>query len=140
MKISFRIPYFNIHFFLSIFKVKKGTGITSKISDSPYHILLFDLDTKKIDVQWFKNRYAKYPMWIYETENGYHAIVYKVMRFDEAARELLLCPWLDKTWFALGVKRGYWFLRNRFPLLIPKKLQVQFMEIEYAESQPNLVR
>jgi len=62
MKISFRIPYFNLHFFLSIFKVKKGIGITLKISDSTYHILLFDLDTKKIDVQWFKNRYEKYPM------------------------------------------------------------------------------
>jgi len=112
-------------------------GVASKIRDSDQHYLFFDVDS--YDCNGFRGyilrRYVgKVPVMLSNTPNGVHCIVFRSGSFVDTAREILLAPSVDLTWFAMGLKRGYWFLRDRFPHPICMTYGLTPMKIEMVKK------
>ena len=84
------------------------------MKNSDEHYLLFDVDenVKGCDtaLTWFKEKYGKI-IW-YPTHNGIHVIVLKPQAWVDTLKEMMDCPYVDLTWVALGIRRGYFFLQT----------------------------
>jgi hypothetical protein len=81
-----------------------------------------------------KQRFPKAKIIMYDTQNGFHAIVFKRFPFREALIELVKTPYIDLNHICIGVSRGYWFLETKHPIPpIAKKLE--FMKIERGVSE-----
>ncbi len=134
MKIRFKL--FNLVFFLSIFRVRPAYGIKS---GTKKHFLLMDFDTKSDTVKnavWLnlKQRFPKEKILMYDTRNGFHAIVFKRFTFREAVVELVKTPNIDLNHVCIGVSRGYWFLETKLPIPRIEK-EMEFMKIERGVNE-----
>jgi len=96
--------YFGFH--------RPSYGVSSIVKGSGYlHHYLLDCDCKNPDfLVWVKNNFNGITKVIYETENGYHLLCDIHLSFRDMAKEIIKSPFVDINWFALGLKRGYWFL------------------------------
>lgn len=107
-------------------------GVSSKVVGSDNHYLLFDIDTVDyVDflLYFLKEHLDRYPYIRYNTPHGIHCIVLWGNSFVDTAKMLLEAPCVDKTWVAIGLKRGYWFLKPTIKL--PKAFKVmRFMKIQ----------
>lgn len=123
---------------LAVLKVEWVYGVSSKVPDSDEHFLLFDVDDYSClpDFIGFliKEGLVVCPHFIYRTPHGFHYICLKRLSFLDTAKLLLSCPCIDFTWFSVGLKRGYWFLRSWTP--VPFK-EMSHMRIA-MELKPTL--
>jgi len=136
-----QLAFKNNKIFLSftIQKVRKAIGIYSITKSNPLkHYALFDLDTKEKDkvlksIRYMHKKCTKaQDFFICETKNGFHMIAFQKYTLIELGKLLLLCPNIDLSWLAIGLKRGYWFLENYKEL--PKPLQEMY-NLNYGEVE-----
>jgi hypothetical protein len=62
------------------------------------------------------------------TPNGWHLFTNIVLTFDEMKKKLTEIK-ADKNWIKIGAKRGYWFLADKGPVILPypvKRMQVHW--------------
>ncbi len=152
MKIRFKL--FGRVFAFYCFKVRKAYGIKSGTHS---HYLLMDFDTGGEDVakrisgitkaeimeQVWQNLQSRFPnadKLMYETKNGFHAIVFQKFTFKQAIIEMVKTPYIDLGHVSIGINRGYWFLETkngipvRFYVLHP---DLEFMVIERGDDKEN---
>jgi hypothetical protein len=120
--------------------VRQAYGIKSGTQE---HLLLMDFDENDNDIKnyvqnevWsnLRQRFPKAKIIMYDTENGFHVIVFKRFPFREALIELVKTPYIDLNHVCIGVKRGYWFLETKLPIPLIDK-NVEFMKIERGVSE-----
>lgn len=110
-------------------------GVSSKIPFfSGYHYLLLDIDGKRPClihdvVERFKRLHLGMDWWFEITKNGLHFVFFHPFRFEEVVYIVTNLFWdlVDRTWFEIGLHRGYWFLITYHPLL---KLGCRFMVLK----------
>jgi len=125
-----KLRFLNHLFFFYHYKVSEVYGISSQVKDlGDAHFLLFDIDNTDADIslEWFYNTYKSYRKTFYITHNGFHAIVFKAQSFKNTIKEMLDCPYIDKTWVALGIRRGYFFLQTQIRIAYPN---VTYMKVD----------
>lgn len=141
MKFRFKILGRVVAFYC--FKVRKAYGVKS---GSHGHYLLMDFDVSDaLDKQgimeyvWnnLQGRFPHVDKLMYETKNGFHAIVFQRFPFKQAIIEMVKTPYIDLSHVAIGINRGYWFLETkngipeRFHTLHP---DIEFMVIERGDE------
>lgn len=130
MRLNLRLG--NLKLLADLRKVKWRYGVTSKVPDSDLHYLLCDVDdTKEKFFEWFIEKgFNRYPNCGYFTPHGLHFVSLYRSSFGEIAKHLVDCESIDRTWISIGIKRGYWFLRNWRPLPLFFLERMVLMKIE----------
>jgi len=130
-------PFF---FSLQISKMRYAYGISSIVPDTrqnnifhnprmQLHYPMFDCDDqdKARDFEDYISATAEAAYILYPSKHGVHAIIFSPMPFQEVVSTLLACPYVDPSYVAIGIKRGYWFLENHVPV---ESKRVTYMRIE----------
>ena len=122
---------------MSLKRLKHVKGLNSRVPDTTFHYPLFDCDNPtSLNAlrKWINRRYGEYPVTSYRTPNGFHVILWMPSSFGHCCYILGdACEhgFSDRTHFALGVKRGYWFLQSYDTKVSPPKgLECRYMRIE----------
>jgi len=114
------------------YNIRKCVGISSKVKGSDdLHYLLFDIDNPE-DCQkaceWVHHNYPSATIMYESSPNGgCHIFVFYKFSWRGLLNEMLYCPYIDLNWYALGIKRGYFFLETRHKLAYP---DVTYMRVD----------
>lgn len=100
------------------YKWKFAVGTTSRIPNSKLHYLILDIDTQT-DPPIGCGRKYKFNSWfVQRTENGFHVYTDLKLRFDQMEIAMKYFG-ADPSWIRIGLKRGYWFLADKQPVILP---------------------
>ena len=111
------------------YKTIQVYGISSKVKNSDEHYLLFDVDDDVNNAYlWLQDHYENLPHTEYPTHKGFHYIVFKPQSWTKTLKELMDCPYVDKTWIALAIRRGYLFLQTY--VKVPHRAGLTYMRVE----------
>lgn len=127
MRVSGGIGSTYFFFRWSLYTKRKAIGISSLYPENPeWHYGIFDIDTQeeRERVETYLMKWYGRIDFAYETKKGLHYMVFSPNPFILTASIILGCPDIDLSWFAIGLKRGYWFIENYSP--IPKKLRLKY--------------
>ncbi|RLI42940.1 hypothetical protein DRO69_09845 [Candidatus Bathyarchaeota archaeon] len=136
MKAEIRLKFPPFFFSMSFGRYRESYGICSIVKDEPSkHHLLLDVDCKSQDfLDYLKENYPNVPKIVYSTKNGYHGIIDLHLSLREVSKHIIRCPFTDINWFALGLKRGYWYLEYKtHPVFLFNIPDLTFMRVERIE-------
>ena len=121
-------------------------GVKSRIPKRFEHWVLLDIDDPNIS-SFAKALFYCYtrrvygsrdPIIFYRTLHGFHAILFSRHSFKFLSAFLPTVPFIDKTWCALGSRRGYWFLLTPQKVKAPLGCQISYMKIRPKVESPWL--
>jgi len=116
------------------YKWKFALGTTSRVPNSQLHYLILDIDTRtsKAIAGLFISLLGVKHYFVQETENGLHVYTDKKIRFDQFEINARAAG-ADPSWIRIGLKRRYWFLADKDPIILP--WSVERMVLHYDPSK-----
>ena len=115
MRVRFNIGSY--HFFISVYRTGKVTGVNSKLP-SGRHFLMWDFDDTPMNVvkqslSYVQKKWRLAPIYIVNTglHDYYHAYCFSAKDWGTTLHILADTPELDQMFFRIGVIRGYFTLR-----------------------------